>query len=463
MTLETRFLDQLKKTLATLPSPYFLALSGGMDSMVLLEGLFRVQAQITAIHIHHGLQQPADDWLVFCQQQTAQRGFEFEARKVQLAKGGNIEAKARQARYAEFEQLVGVGTLLTAQHQDDDAETLLLGLARGAGVLGLGGMPSVRQHGLMTLARPMLHISRRQVEQLAVGWQLEWVNDPSNQDNRFERNWLRNTLLPLWQARQPNIKQQITQSAHYLLQAGELVDELANLDLSAVCHVEGGIDLSLLSRLSEARQHNVLRFWLSDKEPYRPGLEWISHLYANVINTANDAQPKLPLEQGVVTRYRERLVWLPNAVFDLPQNGTWKLRQVWNSNQLVVLSGLLDPTSCCATLQHLQTLCDFVQNDNENLKNSDFYGGKLKISAGANELSIRFAKGGETLLLRGIHQKVSECWRVVGVPAWLRAWLPLFYANDELVAVAGIGTADNWLTENPTAIAWLLPARFLGS
>lgn len=439
MIPDTRLLEQLKKTLQTLPPPYYLALSGGIDSMVLLEGLFRLGAVVTVIHVHHGLQADADDWLAFCHQQAAQRQFAFDAVRVQLPPGGNIEAKARQARYAAFEQRVGSGTLLTAQHQDDNAETLLLGLMRGAGVAGLGGMVASRLQGQMTVARPLLDVSRQSLEALAKHWQLVWVEDPSNQDERFERNWVRHALLPVWQQHQPGIKQQLAHSARLLAQADGLLDELAALDRMQVQHEQGGLHIERLDKLGLARQHNVLRFWLADKLPYRPGEEWLERLRHEVLQAAVDALPKLTLAKGVVTRHRSRLVWLPDAVFDVPSAARWTMQKRLHCGHLQ----LSPETPAVADEGHCS--------------------GQLLIDDHVSQVDVAFARGGETLLLGGMHRKVSECWRAAGVPPWLRAWLPLFFVRGELVAVAAIGVADGWQPKHKArAIHWSLPTDFWG-
>ncbi len=429
-----RLLDHIRNQIRHLPRPLFLGLSGGVDSLFLLDALSRLRESVTVIHVHHGLQANADDWADHCRQAVEQRGFVFHLEYAQISEQGNIEAQARTARYAAFRRIITHGTLLLAHHQDDQAETLLLRLARGAGVNGLAAMRPQRDDGGFTVARPLLDISRQQIEMLARQWQLNWIEDPSNQDKRFERNWVRQDLLPYWSAKTPHLKRRLAQTAHHLQEATDLLDELAKTDLRGICAQQTSLLLPKLMALSSNRQRNLLRYWLADKEPWRPNDKVLEHLYRDVIQAARDRQPQLALVNGVLTRFQQRLYWVDKALFEQPPTGSIR----WLLNEPMSF-GPLKFTPCQQAPQ-------------------------LRIATHVQWLDIRFPRGGERMLRHGQHQRLKECWRVAGVPPWMRRWMPLFYYQDTLVGAAGVGVADGWQPDekekNANAISWRLATGF---
>lgn len=464
MTLATRLLASLDARLAGAPTPVFLGLSGGVDSMLLLDACHRLGIPLTAIHVHHGLQQDADRWADFCREQAQQRGLDFICENVRLDGGNNIEARARAARYAAFAKHAGQGSLLLAQHQDDQAETLLLRLMRGAGAQGLAGMAGQRMQAGVTLIRPLLDVSRAHIEQLARDWQLDWVEDPSNADARFERNWVRQQLLPAWQAHTPGIRQQLARSASHLGEAAQLLDELAEQDRAQLADGAPGLSLTALAALSPPRRANLLRHWLADKEPYRPGEDVLARLQQEVINARDDRQPQLPLENGVLTRYRQRLYWVPSAAFAPPPPA-----HLWHLDQPLQLGPLQLEASRETTAPSSPEIVVLSSCAPKGVAGSMHEpaptAGHLHLPAILTQLQVRFAQGGERILRNGKHQQISECWRAAGIPPWLRRWLPLFYLDEELVAAAALGVADNWQPETSSAttiMAWRLQPDLTG-
>lgn len=472
MALEDRLLQQLEDALDGLPQPLFVALSGGVDSMLLLEAISRLQHEVTVIHVHHGLQASADHWADFCATQARRRQLPFICERVTVAATGGIEAAARAARYSAFARHVKGGSLLLAQHRDDQAETLLERLTRGAGVDGLAAIMPRRRHGSMTLVRPLLAVARAAIETLARSWQLDWIEDPSNQDRRFTRNWLRHELLPCWETRVPAIKQRLATSAAHLQQATRLQDDLASIDLQQLLAAERGdrcglpvtgLPLPGLQKLATYRRHNLLRYWLAKREPYRPGAEVLQRIDAEVLGAGRDRLPRLLLSNGVLSRYRQRLYWLPKAAFAPPPKvASWRLAD--GPLQLAALQLVAQqlPEAALAHrpvpgLQHgCVEECDMTEKGATS--------GDLLLTADCERLELRMAVGGERLLLNGQHQRVSECWRAAGIAPWLRAWLPLFYIDGELVAAAAVGVADDWQAATDTGwrLNWFLPAEFAG-
>lgn len=472
MALEDRLLQQLEDALDGLPQPLFVALSGGVDSMLLLEAISRLQCPVTVIHVHHGLQTSADEWVDFCAAQASCRELPFMCERVTVAATGGIEAAARVARYRAFARHVGSGSLLLAQHRDDQAETLLERLTRGAGVDGLAAMAPRRRHGAMTLVRPLLAVARADIEALARRWRLDWIEDPSNQDSRFTRNWLRHELLPCWEARVPAIKQRLATSAAHLQQAARLQDDLAGIDLQQLLAADAGdccglpvpgLPITRLQKLAAYRRHNLLRYWLASREPYRPGADVLQRIDAEVLGAGRDRQPRLALSNGVLSRYRQRLYWLPKAILaPSPATTSWRLADA--PLQLAALQLAAQRLPTAAPVPRPDTPQQHDRTEQQYLPEMRATSGHLALAAECRRLEVRMATGGERLLMNGQHQRVSECWRAAGIAPWLRAWLPLFYIGGELVAAAAVGVADNWQASADSGwrLNWRLPAEFAG-
>ena len=259
----------LRRTLAALPPArrYYVAFSGGLDSQVLLHALAQLRrelaAPVAAVHIHHGLSPNADRWAAQCDAACAALAIPCEVRHVQArhAAGESREAAARAARYAAFAQILDTDDmLLTAHHQDDQAETLLLMLLRGAGVAGLAGMPAWRGLGRGRLARPLLSLSRQTLRDYALRCGLRWIEDESNFDTSLHRNFLRHEVLPRLREAWPAADRTLARSAAHLGEATELLAELAAGDVTALAGgAAGTLAVGGLVTLSPARARNCRR------------------------------------------------------------------------------------------------------------------------------------------------------------------------------------------------------------
>lgn len=312
------FEAQLAQVLAPLqaPSPLWLAYSGGLDSTVLLHLLAQHQLAFTALHVNHQLSPKADQWQAHCEAQCATMGVPFVGQKVQVqARGRGLEDAARQARHAVFEATVPAGGwLLTAHHQDDQAETLLLRLLRGAGVEGLAAMASVRPLGAGHLLRPLLGLTRAQLEAYGRAYDLRWVEDDSNRDTDFDRNYVRQHISPLLSARWPGQSARLAQTAAHCREAQALLTEVARGDAPLLDErrERWGISVALtaLAALSPARLNNLLRFWLSDQ-----GLvlstEQLAELKLQWLGAAEDAQPALRIGVHQLLRFQGRGYLMP--------------------------------------------------------------------------------------------------------------------------------------------------------
>lgn len=317
MTLESQLLHQLQQ----LPKPntYWVALSGGCDSVVLLNALHNIQQQLSipvkAIHIHHGLLNEADSWVEFCQAVTADRSIPLTTHKLKLSrqKGHSLEALARTARYkAIFSSMSPGNALLTAHHQDDQAETLLLQLLRGAGVAGLAAMPIQKKQGKCWHFRPLLKITRDEIENYARDHNLSWVDDPSNTKSDFDRNYLRNQVMPLLKNRWPSATTTISRSAKHCAEANDSLQQTAKANLKhCLSNATTEIVIAALLEFPLAQQKNILRQWLLSHNASPPHEKQFERIFSEVLTAAADASPLLQWSRCEIRRFQQKLYLLP--------------------------------------------------------------------------------------------------------------------------------------------------------
>ncbi len=289
-----------------------VAFSGGVDSSVLLHLLLphREHFELALWHVHHGLQPNADAMAELARRRAAELGIDCRVDHLDLEPAQpNLEAAAREARYRLFASGLDAYTaLLTAHHRDDQAETLLLNLLRGSGPAGLAGIAARRPLGAGWLLRPMLDMTRAQIERIAGDAGLEWVEDPSNAELHADRNFLRHRVLPLLTERWPRAAGSLAQAAAWQSEARELQDELASID-AARCLVErpyaDGLcaEIPALQQLSPARQKNLLRHWLRRETGETPSRRVLEQLLEQGRARA-DAQPLVDFGGRELRRYR---------------------------------------------------------------------------------------------------------------------------------------------------------------
>ncbi len=389
-----------------------VALSGGLDSTVLLHLLAQLASRealppVSAIHVHHGLQAVADSWPDHCQRFCDALGVPLQVARVQVDDGASLERAAREARYGAFAAALGAGEcLLTGQHRDDQAETVMFRLFRGAGVHGLSGMAGRRPLGSGTLLRPLLGVSRAELECYARSHGLSWVDDPSNACDDYDRNYLRNRILPVVVRRWPSVVETIARSAEHLAEADGLLGELAQNDLiSAGARSEyigmqlPSLAVAALAELSEARQRNALRHWLAPLARLPDSAHWAG--WQSLRDAREDAEPIWQLADGELRRAHGRLWWLSN-----PWLGFSAESQSWR-----------DPSEPLSL------------PDNGSLR---FEG-----EPPGGPLEVRYRQGGEVMALIGRGSRdLKRLLNEAAVPAFLRGRLPLLWRADELLGVA---------------------------
>ncbi|WP_339465210.1 tRNA lysidine(34) synthetase TilS [Pseudomonas lurida] len=404
---------------------WHIAFSGGLDSTVLLHLLASLAntetlPPLSAVHVHHGLQAAADAWPAHCQSICDNLGVPLSVKRVQVQPGASLERAAREARYRAFAEVTGAGeVVLTGQHRDDQAETLLFRLLRGAGVRGLAAMPAQRPLAGGYLVRPLLDVSREALEVYAHEHQLKWIEDPSNADSRFSRNYLRHRVLPALTERWPQAVTGLARTAEHLGEAQGLLDELALLDLQAASKASvfpwlglPSLALAPLCELSDARQRNALRHWLAPLTRLPDSDHWAG--WHSMRDAKGDAQPLWRLADGELHRCGQRIWWLPSTRSEFSDaTVSWP-----------------DP-----------------QNPLELPGN-----GQLTLTGEAPEgpLEVRYRQGGEILEVPGRGRRdLKRLLNESGLPSFVRGRLPLLYQGEQLLGVpslAGLWPApsDDW-------------------
>lgn len=394
------------------------AFSGGLDSTVLLHALKQAGLPVKALHVNHNLQQAAGRWVEHCRSLCGQLGVPIYVMdvKVDARDPGGPEAAARAARYAAFRSLMKPGDCLaTAHHQDDQAETVLLRLLRGAGVAGLAAMRPLAAFPPGSLWRPLLRFTRADLRGYAERHGLSWVEDPHNLDPRYARSFLRNEIFPRLAQRWPQAVEQLARTAEHCGDAVELLDESAQNDFRAIDAAGGAVSVRGVLRLPRSRRNNVLRWWAARGGFELPPFDALGRLEREVLRARPDAAPVLAWADTELRRFRDGL-YLMRRLPPPPAPGT---ALEWDGRADLAL-----PPGC----------------------------GRLKVEAPARaELPLRvvFVRGGERLKPAGARytRTLRNLFQEEAVPPWVRERLPLVELDGELA-----GVAERWETPRLKAL-----------
>ena len=428
---------QLREHLAALepqaaePSRYVIAFSGGLDSTVLAHALRAVDTGVplVAIHIDHELQEDSGRWDSHCEAFAAALGIEYRSLRVTVPTdtGKGLEAAAREARYAALHDELGRGDwLLSAHHREDQAETLLINLVRGSGPAGIAGIGSIRRFGPGWLARPLLQVGRAALQAYADAHELQWIEDPSNEDRRFDRNFLRHDVLPRLQSRWPDIASRLQRSATHAGEAAGLLADLAQIDLEALGGHPQHLPVDGLLGLSPGRQRNILRYSLRTLGLATPTALQLERIMTEVLPAREDAQPHVSWPGASVRRYRNGLYLLPEHLADAPETATISESRVELGAGLGVLH--FDPAA------ERGLSADLVKR-----------GLRLELRKGGEE----FRPDGQ-----GHTRKLKKLLQEEGVVPWMRDRVPLVYAAEQLVAVGDLWIAADAAQSPGVAIRW---------
>lgn len=386
-----------------------VGLSGGLDSVVLLHVLAQLRAgvpfELSAIHVHHGLSANADEWAAFCENLCGQWDVACEVVRLQLpeASGKGVERLAREGRYEAYTAVSG-DILCLAHHQNDCAETLLLNLFRGAGPIGLAGLPAQRMLGRKILIRPFIAMPRSDLQAWATANRLLWIEDESNADVRFRRNFIRHRVLPVIVEAYPGATEVLSRTAAHLGEQAELLDRLAELEARACRDSAGCLSVARLQQLPEPAIRNILRHALFKAGLRIPGASRLTTLSTQLMSARADSEVLVRMGAAGVHVWRDQ-IWIDRAMNCPvpPAVDVGSMAADWPDGTLTV-HGLTD-------------------------------GHDLRIqSLGHGQ---RFQPAGRC------RDAVSELLRAQGVPPWVRPRLPGLWLRGQLVWVAGLGCAED--------------------
>lgn len=408
---------------------FLIAYSGGLDSSVLLHSMVMLRSeypdlQLRAIHINHSLSPNAKEWERHCAAVCQSLQVELITKKIQIfpTKKQSLEADARKMRYQLFAELINNDEcLLTAHTKNDQAETVLLQLFRGAGPKGLAAMPAKIHFTDTYHLRPLLEFTREQLQNYATQQQLTWVEDESNLNLGFSRNFVRHELMPLISKRWPGILSALTRSARHCADADKLLTQLAEQDLLKVQGtIQGTLSIAQLLTLHEERQRNILRAWLNKLKFPLPSEIKIIQIQQEILFAKEDAKSIVKWRNTEVRRYQDNL-YAMSSLSKVDRN----FASHWDLQSTLILPGKLG----------------------ELISKTDFGKGLRKQSL--DHVVVRFRRGGERCHPHGrvgSHplKKLFQEWQI---PVWQRDRIPLIFYQEQLIAVVGYCICENFAAE----------------
>lgn len=453
---------------------WVVAYSGGVDSTVLLHAAQQFlksypatadQAlpQLSAVYINHQLQSDSERWQQHCEAVCQSWSIPFAAETVTIAREEiqqqGMEASARDERYRVFARYAKPGSVvMTGHHLNDQAETVLMRLFRGAGGTGLAGIPALRELAINEKAdqtmpreqgeaegeaqgkiiRPLLSVNQQTIERYAQDYELLFINDPSNNDTDMDRNFIRHSVVPLVKQRWPGLIANLARTANHARSQNQLLRELAQIDIECIDRRADdyghSVDLPGLTALSEHRQINLIRYWLTELNHQLPSTKQMQQVISVLRSTRADAY--VALSQVAFYRFKQRVYCIQNKCLEFsgadskateslmyPRN--WNTHQSVTMDRIGVLSG------------HVS-----VADTNFGLKPGDYV------------LDSRVKQEGQEYLYRGQHRSLKKLLQEQGIPPWLRDVYPIIYYQDAIAAIGDILVCDDYSVAGGLQLEW---------
>ena len=415
------FLEKLSMALVRVPLRrevvcYAVAFSGGLDSSALLTGLVRLgDRPVRALHVNHGLHPDSRQWEAHCCTVAASLGAGFQSLRADIESrtGESLEALARGVRYRALASMLRPGELLlTAHHAEDQLETILLGLLRGSGVKGLRGIAEFRRLGAHYLARPLLTMNRDEIPRQAEAWGINWLEDPSNLDCRFDRNYLRSEVVPRLISRWPSGATTVGRAARQMVDAQGILEGVAKEDASNI-DLASRITLKTILALPLPRQRNLMRYVIAGLGLPLPNSRQLEVLLASLGAERPDALTQVQWPGGEGRVYRDHLY---------------------------LFSPLVPPSKPDYT--GLVTTHKSWKGPEGTLALEQAKGKGLPTSWANDGLTVGFRAGGERFKPAGARHSrpLKKLFQDAGVVPWMRSRIPLLFREEEIVAVG-----DFWL------------------
>ena len=412
----------LQKTLPNI-NHIEVALSGGVDSICLLHLLSHLSTKcrfsLSATHINHQISRHSNYWEDFCHQICDSLNIPITSTRVivNLNNGNGLEAEARKVRYEVFEQS-NANVLALAHHSDDQSETVLLQLLRGGNPRGLAAMPVLRKlNNDIQLWRPLLNITREQLEKIAIEESWIWIEDDSNTDTRFRRNFLRHNVMPILSKEYPDYRNQFMRASQHAADAADILSEIAAADLKILLIDDRTINIDILTTLSAARQRNAIVTWLS-KFNISTNPKKIDDILTQLLSSVNSSIPKFIFKDWILTRYQQHAILLRK--FTTPNE---EINIKFSLENLIIdipeWYGKLHFKPAAKGISYM-TICD--------------------------NLSVRRRIGGEIVYHNGINKALKNILQEAKIPPYRRERTPLLYSNNTILAMPGLFINTNLLS-----------------
>ena len=422
------FLAQLQPLLNAQQSCFSVALSGGVDSVVLLHLMKQAQQQhlelkLEAVYVNHGLSKYADEWQGFCQSLCEELDVAFKAVHVEIYERSrtSLEAQAREARYQALdENCISGSVILLGQHLNDQLETFLLRLKRGSGLQGLASMPQTRLLASGRVCfRPMINITREQIEQFASEFAITHITDDSNVDERFDRNFLRHQVLPILTERFQGFEKSAARSIRLLQKQQSLLDEYTQNDLTHCQNKQGGLSCEAIAGFSKPRQANLIRAWLNQFTHQLPSENQLQQIIEQGLTAKADAQIKICLQSGDVRRHQQHWYFVKEQAISEAMDITLQSVELIGGRKLIVKAG------------------KGIRKPRQD-----------------EQVRVEFNK--PQARIKPLHKPGSNTlkhwFKDAKVAPWLRAQTPLIFYNDQLVQVVGYFISEQHSVED--GILW---------
>ena len=428
--------SQRLQQLAPNQTQFLIGFSGGLDSTALLALFAKLREkqphfQLRAIHIHHGLSSNADAWATHCENLCQQFQIPLLIQRVNVNMANGIEAGARQARYEAIAQhIFHQEWLATAHHLQDQTETFFLALKRGSGLQGLSAMQAQSTVYNVPIFRPLLSFNRQQLLNFVQQQGITWIEDESNADNQYDRNFLRNQILPDLRQRWGHFDSAVQRCAQHCYEQQQLLNELLAEEYQKnVDKTDRTFKVQHFADYSAIKQRALLRLWLQECGVAMPSLVQLEHLISDVIFAKPDTQPQFRLENNIVRRYQHKLFITP-IFTDISSNDI--------EAELDKPIALPDNLGTLRLQKTLQKMTALWHDENGNI-----YKETLALPLEGTKVWIRFGYSGKVKLTpKGVNQDIKKVWQNLNVPPWQRQRIPLIFYDDKLQSAVGFFTVS---------------------
>lgn len=416
MTLFNRFQAECKNHLPQ-QTDFLVGLSGGVDSVVLLHLFSRTALNVRAIYIHHGLSPNANGWAMFCEQYCKRLNIPFILQKVTVDQAKGVECGAREARYHAIQQHLKPNEILaTAHHLDDQAETFFLALKRGSGIKGLSAIQAVSFLQNLTIFRPLLTFSKTDILAYAKNKQLEWINDESNTNNHYDRNFLRNEILPLLNQRWTHFSKMVARSAQHCAKQQELIEELLEEELAKRLGEKNQLTIDNFKHFSVLKQQQLIRLWLAKYNIMMPSQAQLQAVISKLIFANQDKNPQVKIGEKVIRRYQQA-IYITDEISRIPD-----FEIILKAECEIDL-----PYQLGKITRHNQ---EFIYK-----KNAKTHRLLLPKELAQEPIYLKIGQQGKVKCYRKPHrEEMKKIWQQHNVPVWERNHTLLIFWQDEFVA-----------------------------